>query len=123
MVIRFDAVATLRVLAIAGLALTAGLAAPLSRACVTCDTSNKCHSGDEQGGYLCRTSEVQCGLLAQIFGVQCRAATCETLIVCDNRAPQKDRPEAAVSTAGAQCPPSVPAEPPPPEPETSADSE
>jgi hypothetical protein len=123
MVIRLDARAARRILAIAGLALGAALATPPSRACVTCDTSNKCHSGDEQGGYLCRTSEVHCGLLAQIFGVQCKAATCETLIVCDNRAPAKDRPEAAVSTTGARCPPAVPADPPPQEPETSADSE
>ena len=104
MLIRFDARTAARILAIAGLLAVTALAARPSRACVTCDAGNKCHSGDEQGGYLCRTSEVHCGFLAQLFGAECRAATCETLIACDNRRPHKDRPEATVSTAGAGCP-------------------
>ncbi len=58
----------------AALALAAFVAAP-GFACTTCDTNNKCHSGDEQGGYLCRVSEVHCGFLSQLFGAECQQKT------------------------------------------------
>jgi hypothetical protein len=95
------------------LALAAFAAAP-GFACTTCDTNNKCHSGDEQGGYLCRVSEVHCGFLSQLFGAECQQKTCETTVPCDNRKPAPGAPpRSEADIQGGSCAGAPPAARPP----------
>ena len=85
-------------------ALVALPLAPAGLACTSCDADNRCHSGDEQGGFLCRVVDIRCGFLSQIFGFDCQTRTCETMVPCDNRRPEKGAPFSDVELQGVRCP-------------------
>ena len=96
---------------VALMALVAVAGWQASRACITCDSGHKCHAGDEQGGFLCRSGEVHCSVIKQLLGFECGGSFCETDAPCDNRPKSGITPTTGLDLQGGRCGP-APAEPP-----------